>query len=132
MISPPSGRRGAVPAAPVRTLKPVIIRKSGDMIEVRLEADSFLQYMVRNITGTLVEVGLGRFRPEEVKQMLCPATAPLRDVPLRRMACTWCASSIRNRTSCYFRKFVREINIFSFMQMMLRSIQSNINQLSLA
>jgi tRNA pseudouridine38-40 synthase len=56
--------------SPVRTLKPIVIKKSKDMIEIRLEADSFLQYMVRNITGTLVEVGLGRFKPEEVKQML--------------------------------------------------------------
>ena len=61
---------GCSASSPIRTLKPIIIRKSADMVEIRLEADSFLQYMVRNITGTLVEVGLGRFRPEEVKQML--------------------------------------------------------------
>ena len=61
---------GCSASSPVRTLKPIVIRKSDDMVELRLEADSFLQYMVRNITGTLVEVGLGRFRPEEVKQML--------------------------------------------------------------
>jgi len=61
---------GCSASSPVRTLKPIILKKSADMIELRMEADSFLQYMVRNITGTLVEVGLGRFRPEEVKQML--------------------------------------------------------------
>ena len=61
---------GCSAGSPIRTLKPIIIKKSADMVELRLEADSFLQYMVRNITGTLVEVGRGRFRPEEVKQML--------------------------------------------------------------
>jgi len=61
---------GCSASTPVRTLKPIVIRKSADIVELRLEADSFLQYMVRNITGTLVEVGLGRFRPEDVKQML--------------------------------------------------------------
>ena len=61
---------GCSASSPVRTLKAVIIRKSADMIEIRLEADSFLQYMVRNITGTLVEVVLGRFQPGDVKQML--------------------------------------------------------------
>ncbi len=61
---------GCSASSPVRTLKPIIIEKNGDRVELRLEADSFLQYMVRNITGTLVEVGLGRFRPEEVKRML--------------------------------------------------------------
>ena len=55
---------------PVRTLKRVEIGKRGDFIEIWLEADSFLQYMVRNITGTLVEVGLGRFSPDEVERML--------------------------------------------------------------
>jgi tRNA pseudouridine38-40 synthase len=61
---------GCSASSPVRTLKTINIRKSADMIEIRLEADSFLQYMVRNITGTLVEVGLGRFQPEDVKRML--------------------------------------------------------------
>ena len=61
---------GCSASSPVRTLKPVIITKSDDMIEIVVEADSFLQYMVRNITGTLVEVGLGRFKPEDVKKML--------------------------------------------------------------
>lgn len=55
---------------PVRTLKALEIKKRGDIIEVRLEADSFLQYMARNIIGTLVEVGLGRFTGSDVKGML--------------------------------------------------------------
>lgn len=55
---------------PVRTLKSISIKRSGDMVEIRLEADSFLQYMVRNMVGTLVEVGLGRFKPEDVGRML--------------------------------------------------------------
>jgi tRNA pseudouridine38-40 synthase len=35
-----------------------------------MEADAFLQYMARNIAGTLVEVGLGRFTPWEVGRVL--------------------------------------------------------------
>ena len=53
-----------------RDLRSLVIKKSGDLIEIRLEADAFLQYMARNIVGTLVEAGLGRFRPRDVKQML--------------------------------------------------------------
>ena len=56
--------------SPVRTLKRVDIKKSGDFIDIWLEADAFLQYMARNITGTLVEVGLGRFSPADVEQMI--------------------------------------------------------------
>jgi len=55
---------------PVRTLKRADIRKRKDFIELWFEADSFLQYMVRNITGTLVETGLGRFSPDDVGRML--------------------------------------------------------------
>ncbi len=61
---------GCSAKSPVRTLKSVTIRKSGDFIELLLEADAFLQYMVRNISGTLVEVGLGRFRPEDMVKIL--------------------------------------------------------------
>ncbi len=54
----------------VRVLKRAEIRKRGDFIEIVLEADAFLQYMARNITGTLVEVGLGRFSSDRVGQVL--------------------------------------------------------------
>ena len=55
---------------PVRTLKSLTITKKGEFVEVLLEADAFLMHMARNIVGTLVDVGLGRYRPAEVKQML--------------------------------------------------------------
>lgn len=61
---------GCTAKTPVRTIISAIITKKGDFIEVSLEADAFLRHMVRNITGTLVEVGLGRFGDEDVKWML--------------------------------------------------------------
>jgi len=61
---------GCSAKSPVRTLKSVTIRKNGDFIELLLEADAFLQYMARNICGTLVEVGLGRFRPTDMVKIL--------------------------------------------------------------
>jgi len=67
-----SAFRGAGCSAktPVRTMKSVAIKQSDEFVEVWLEADAFLQYMVRNITGTLVEVGLGRFKPEAMREIL--------------------------------------------------------------
>jgi len=56
--------------SPVRTMKSAVIRKTGEFIEFYFEADAFLRYMVRNVTGTLVEVGLGRFSPDDVKSIL--------------------------------------------------------------
>jgi tRNA pseudouridine38-40 synthase len=55
---------------PVRNMRSLVVRKNRDFVELWFEADAFLQYMVRNITGTLVEVGLGRFRPDDVERML--------------------------------------------------------------
>ncbi len=55
---------------PVRTLSRADVKKTGDFIELWFEADSYLQYMVRNIAGTLVEVGLGKFTPNDVLRIL--------------------------------------------------------------
>ena len=61
---------GCTAKTPVRTIKAVVIKKTADFVEIGIEADAFLQHMARNIAGTLVEVGLGRFRPDDVKHML--------------------------------------------------------------
>lgn len=55
---------------PVRTLKSLVIEKQDDFVEIMLEADAFLQYMARNIAGSLVEVGLGRLRSRTIKDIL--------------------------------------------------------------
>jgi tRNA pseudouridine38-40 synthase len=77
---------------PVRTLRQLEITKNDDVVDILLEADSFLQYMARNIVGTLVEAGLGRFGPEDVKRMLLSCdrklagrTAPARGLYLEKV-----------------------------------------------
>jgi tRNA pseudouridine38-40 synthase len=44
--------------------------RSGPRITVVIEADGFLYKMCRGIVGTLVQVGHGRFRPEELVPLL--------------------------------------------------------------
>lgn len=61
---------GCTAKTPIRTVKSITLKKSGMYVDIIVEADAFLQYMMRNITGTLVEVGLGRFSPDNVKEML--------------------------------------------------------------
>lgn len=40
------------------------------LIKITIKADAFLRYMVRNIVGTLVEVGRGRLSPSSMKEIL--------------------------------------------------------------
>ncbi len=47
-----------------------IYQEAGGYIIFQLEADGFLRYMVRNIVGTLIEVGLGKRTPENFKKIL--------------------------------------------------------------
>jgi len=43
---------------------------ANDWIYVDVEGDGFLYNMVRNIIGTLVEVGLGRWKREKITEIL--------------------------------------------------------------
>ena len=44
--------------------------RKDDWVYIDVEGDGFLYNMVRNIVGTLVEVGTGRWKPEKIKQIL--------------------------------------------------------------
>jgi tRNA pseudouridine38-40 synthase len=54
----------------VRTIQRLDIGKKGDYIVFTIESDGFLYKMVRNIVGTLLDVGSGRFPPGSIRQML--------------------------------------------------------------
>ena len=54
----------------VRTLYSLEVLQEGSEIIIRIKGNGFLYNMVRIITGTLIQVGKGRFKPEYVKQML--------------------------------------------------------------
>jgi tRNA pseudouridine38-40 synthase len=42
----------------------------GNFIKIGIEANGFLRHMVRNIVGTLVEIGRGRFTADRIKEIL--------------------------------------------------------------
>ncbi len=54
----------------VRTVRRCDLTLEGDVLQVRVEADGFLYKMVRTMVGTLVEVGRGRWGPEEVRRII--------------------------------------------------------------
>ncbi|HET6516262.1 MAG TPA: tRNA pseudouridine(38-40) synthase TruA [Thermodesulfovibrionales bacterium] len=45
-------------------------RFSGTFLKIAIEADAFLRHMVRNIVGTLVEVGRGKLTPQDIRGIL--------------------------------------------------------------
>ena len=54
----------------VRTISRCAVEQDGDIIKISVAADGFLYNMVRNIVGTLVEIGRGRWQPESIRNIL--------------------------------------------------------------
>lgn len=55
---------------PVKVIKKVSIIKKNNFIYIDLEADGFLYNMVRNIVGTLIEIGRGKLAKGALKKIL--------------------------------------------------------------
>jgi tRNA pseudouridine38-40 synthase len=77
----------------VRTLfRAELLGEGGGELALELEGDGFLRHMVRNVAGTLIEVGLGRRAPESLLALLeardrglAGPTAPARGLTLVRV-----------------------------------------------
>jgi len=54
----------------VRTLTRCDLSRRGPLLTFIIQGDGFLYKMCRGIAGTLVQVGLGKFPPDQVRQML--------------------------------------------------------------
>lgn len=60
----------STPANPVKTMFAVTLRFIGPTVYIHVIGDGFLYHMVRNIAGLLVDVGLGRFAPSQVPDLI--------------------------------------------------------------
>lgn len=54
----------------VRTIYKAQIKEEKEKIIIELTGNGFLYNMVRIISGTLVEVGLGKIKPEEIEEII--------------------------------------------------------------
>ena len=54
----------------VRTIYRAEVKKEGERIYIELTGNGFLYNMVRIISGTLLEVGLGKIKPEEIENII--------------------------------------------------------------
>ncbi len=57
-------------STPDREITSIAVTRDGDWLTLDITANAFLRHMVRNITGTLVAVGLGEEPPEWVASVL--------------------------------------------------------------
>jgi tRNA pseudouridine38-40 synthase len=57
-------------ASTVRTLMRCEVKKSGLQYTIIIEGDGFLYKMCRGIAGTIVQAGMGKFPPDQIKPML--------------------------------------------------------------
>jgi|SRR5271169_5293859 len=65
----------------------------GNFLKLRIEGDAFLRHMVRNIAGTIIEVGKGRLAPDVIPELLnardrklAGPTAPSKGLFLERIS----------------------------------------------
>jgi len=61
----------------IRIVDRIDIRRKGGYITLEYHGTGFLQYMVRIMTGTLLQVGRGSISPEDVKDILEAKSRPL-------------------------------------------------------
>ena len=54
----------------VRTIYDAKVTREGEIVTIELTGNGFLYNMVRIISGTLVDVGIGKIKPEDVKDIL--------------------------------------------------------------
>lgn len=54
----------------VRTIKNIEFEEDGSRLFIRFTGNGFLYHMVRILTGTLIEVGEGKRKPDELKHIL--------------------------------------------------------------
>lgn len=56
--------------SPVRELRGLEVERHGEFLHIRVYANAFLQHMVRNIAGVLMDIGAGEQKPRWAKEVL--------------------------------------------------------------
>ena len=81
------------------------IHRQGDLVVIEIESDRFLKYMVRNVVGTLVEIGLARRPAGELGTILASSdrrragvTAPAHGLTLIAVRYRKVAPPVRRRS----------------------------------
>ena len=61
---------GGAAKTTIRTINQCELIKNGDLIELHISGDGFLYNMIRIIMGTIIEVGIGNIRAEQIDEII--------------------------------------------------------------
>ncbi len=61
---------GCQAKSPVRTVVSLQVHRRGDLVLIDIAANAFLQHMVRNVAGVLIEIGKGKRAPAWARELL--------------------------------------------------------------
>jgi tRNA pseudouridine38-40 synthase len=61
---------GCQAKSPVRTVMSLEVHRRGDLVLIDIAANAFLQHMVRNVAGVLIEIGKGKREPAWAGELL--------------------------------------------------------------
>ena len=56
--------------SPVRQMQSISLYRAGALIVLDVQANAFLQHMVRNIAGALIDIGAGKYEPDWIQSVL--------------------------------------------------------------
>jgi len=56
--------------SPVRELRALEVKRNGDRVVIRAQANAFLHHMVRNLAGVLLDIGAGEREPDWAREVL--------------------------------------------------------------
>lgn len=62
--------KGCQARSPIRDLRRLEVRRRGDLLCIEVDANAFLQHMVRNIAGVLMTIGAGEREPAWANEIL--------------------------------------------------------------
>lgn len=62
--------KGSSVKTSVRTITELSIKREYDLVKITVSADGFLYNMVRIIVGTLIDIGIGKIKPQEIENII--------------------------------------------------------------
>ena len=92
---------------PWRNVMHINVSRFGAYVVVDIKANAFVHHMVRNIVGSLMEVGAGHQPESWIAELLAAKDRTLAAARRKRKGCIWSRWTIRTGLTCQNRQWAR-------------------------